>query len=98
MDLPMIKETVTKIDIRTRQAAYLSPEHLEIGKKLKEIIAPVNDWINPSEPQIVNLLAKSQLLITKQCDIYSIGAILYKMLLGEVPSPDCGNKIGEQKL
>jgi hypothetical protein len=59
MDLPMIKETVTKIDNRTRQAAYLSPEHLEIGKKLKEIITPVNDWINTDDPQIVNLLAKS---------------------------------------
>jgi serine/threonine protein kinase len=58
----------------------------------------MNDCINPNDPQIQALILKSASKITKQCDIYSIGAILYQMLLGEVPSPDCAKRIMEEKL
>ena len=36
--------------------------------------------------------------INKQCDIYSIGAILYKLLLGAPPSPDVSDYINKKRL
>lgn len=35
IDLPDVKETLTKFDMRTRQAEYLAPEHLAVGSKLR---------------------------------------------------------------
>jgi serine/threonine protein kinase len=39
------------------------------------------------------LFAMNQNKITEQCDIYSIGAILYCLLLGQPPEPSLAVKI-----
>jgi hypothetical protein len=50
VDLPDVKETLTKIDIRTRQADYIAPEHLAVAQKMKEITSKKHNRIDPSDP------------------------------------------------
>ena len=65
MDLDEITETTTKIDIRTRNAEYLSPEQLKIGDALRQIADRNFGHISPKDPEVENLMAQSGKKITK---------------------------------
>lgn len=98
MDIPGVNETMTKMDIRTREAAYLSPEQLKIGKKLKNIGEKNYGMLSMQNNEIEMLMQKSNNIISQQCDIFSLGVILYRLLLGEEPTPETPGMIKEQKL
>ena len=79
-----VKETLTKIDIRTRNGSYLSPEYLAVGETVRNLLA------RHEPPELLNheiqqLLKKNASVVTEQCDIFSIGVILYRLLLGTTP-------------
>jgi serine/threonine protein kinase len=86
IDLPNIHETPIKYDMRTRNTPYLSPEQSKIGKELAEIAQIHNGKIDTLSADVNELFATNAQKITEHCDIYSIGAILYSLLLGEPPS------------
>jgi len=46
--LPNVKETLTKLDIRTRNASYLSPEYLAVGEMVRKLIS------NNLGPELLN--------------------------------------------
>lgn len=85
IDLPNVHETTIKYDMRTRNTDYISPEQAKIGKELQEIANLHNGKIDQYSADVNELFATSSSKITEHCDIYSIGAILYSLLLGKAP-------------
>lgn len=83
------EDNITIFDTRTRDRDYISPEQVRIGNELAEVVYQRNGKIDESQIEIKDFLAQHsqhQQAITKRCDIYSLGAILFKLLLGRSPS------------
>ena len=59
MKIPGVSETITKLDVRTREAAYLSPEQLKIGKKLRSVINKNHGKASLDNHEIEMLMQKS---------------------------------------
>lgn len=91
-NLPNVRETLTKVDIRTRNASYLSPEYLAVGEMMKNIIDR-HEGAEIVSHEGSRLLNKSASVVTVQCDIFSVGVILYRLLLGETPEPSLPAKL-----
>ena len=86
------EDNISLYDTRTRNKHYISPEQIQIGNELADIVIKKNGKIeeNTYDIQEFLILKKNQKpkKITKKCDIYSIGAIIFKMLLGRAPSAE----------
>lgn len=84
------EDNITIFDIRTRDRDYISPEQVRIGNELADVVYQRNGKIDESQIEIKDFLAQhagDKPSITKRCDIYSLGAIMFKLLLGRSPSP-----------
>lgn len=84
--------------MRTRNTEYISPEQAKIGKELQEIANLHNGKIDSFSADVNELFATNSQKITEHCDIYSIGAILYSLLLGEAPDPSVSQRIFEENM
>lgn len=95
-------DNVSLYDVRTRNKYFISPEQVGIGQELAELVLKRNGKIeaNSYDIQEFMLIKKyaKQKKINKQCDIYSLGAILFKLLLGRAPSVQIANFIAEHRL
>ena len=76
---------ISKFDIRTRNINYISPEQVHAGKELNDIAEMNNGKMDPENQAIIDFINENDAKITKKCDIYSLGAILYKFLIGSAP-------------
>lgn len=99
---PEYQDNITLYDIRTRNNHFISPEQVKIGADLANIVAKKNGKIDEHTFDIQEFLLikrhEKPPAINKQSDIYSIGAILFKLLLGRAPSQKISNYIAENKL
>jgi serine/threonine protein kinase len=69
-----------------------------LGKELETITQTRNGKIDMSSPEILEFIANNKDKIDKQSDIYAVGAILYKLLLGKPPSHDIADYINKKRL
>lgn len=84
--------------MRTRNTEYISPEQAKIGKELQEIANLHNGKIDQYSADVNELFATNAQRITEHCDIYSIGAILYSLLLGTPPDPVVSQRIAHENM
>jgi len=98
IDLPNMHETTIKFDMRTRNTEYISPEQSKIGRELQEIANLHNGKIDQFSTDVNELFATSAGKITEHCDIYSIGAILYSLLLGSPPETSVSHRISAENM
>ena len=73
---------LSKFDTRTRSEQYISPEQVEMGKELMEIALSHNGRMELESQSIQDFLFENGAKISQKCDLYSLGAILYRCLLG----------------
>ena len=57
-----------------------------------------NGKMDPDNQAIIDFITESSTKITKKCDIYSLGAILYKFLIGSAPLAKISGVIGQKRL
>ena len=89
---------ISKFDVRTRNSHYISPEQVQIGRELNDIAEMNNGKLDPDNQAIIDFITESSTKITKKCDIYSLGAILYKFLIGSAPLAKISGVIGQKRL
>lgn len=95
------EDNITIFDTRTRDRDFISPEQVRVGNELAEVVYQRNGKIDESQIEIKDFLAQhkhDKPAITKRCDIYSLGAIMFKLLLGRSPSAKVLEFIQEQNL
>ena len=89
---------ISKFDIRTRNIGFISPEQATMGRELSELAEIHNGRIDADDQDIQDFIASNEMKITKKCDIYSLGAILYKLLIGVSPTANVSALIGQKRL
>jgi serine/threonine protein kinase len=99
---PDYEDNLSLYDIRTRNANYVSSEQIKIFEELMQIAMLKNGKLDPDSYEIQEflLLKKYQRTngISKLSDIYSIGAIMFKLLLGRAPTQHISKYIAEHNL
>lgn len=96
--LPDDNDNLSIYDIRMRNKHYISPEQLQLGSDLANIASLHNGKLDESTSEVTDFFQNSRNKINKQCDIYSVGAILYRLLLGSPPSHEISDFIAKNKL
>ena len=76
------RANVSKFDARTRSEQYISPEQVQMGQELMEIAMAHNGRIDVESQAVQDFMTENALKISQKCDLYSLGAILYRCLLG----------------
>lgn len=76
------RPNVSKFDARTRSEQYISPEQVQMGQELMEIAMAHNGRIDVESQAVQDFMQENALKISQKCDLYSLGAILYRCLLG----------------
>ena len=103
MNLPKeYEDNISLYDMRTRNNHYISPEQKKIGEELAQIASKKNGKIVEDTYEIQEFLLMKKyakpVKINKSCDVYSLGAIIFKLLLGKAPSHSIASYIEEHKL
>ena len=80
--LDMQASNVSKFDARTRSEQYISPEQVQMGQELMDIAMAHNGRIDVESQDIQDFIQENALKISSKCDLYSLGAIMYRCLLG----------------
>ena len=83
--LDMQASNVSKFDARTRSEQYISPEQVQMGQELMDIAMAHNGRIDVESQDIQDFIQENALKISSKCDLYSLGAIMYRCLLGSAP-------------
>jgi len=109
--LPHDRENLSRYNTKVRNKDYISPEQLQMGQELEEILGPKNGRLLPEGyqnisihdrivylPEITEFHDANKANINRHCDIYSIGAILYRLLLGAPPGEDVSEHIAKHRL
>ena len=98
---PDYEDNLSLYDIRTRNANYVSSEQIKIFEEMTQIAMMKNGKLDPDSYEIQEflLLKKYQRTngISKLSDIYSIGAIMFKLLLGRAPTQHISTATGAVK-
>ena len=97
----LLSENLSLYDLRTRNQNYASPEQHRVFEELTDIVVPHRNGkieVDSYEIEEFLLLKKYQQPITKRSDIFSIGAILFKLLVGRAPTPLISTYINDNKL
>lgn len=98
-----LEDNLSLFDLRTRNKNFVSPEQLAIFEELTDLaIIEGNSKIDEDSYQIQEffLLKRHQRErgVTKLSDIYSIGAIIFKLLMGRAPTLSLAQYISEYNL
>ena len=85
------EDNLSLYDIRTRNKHFVSPEQIDLNNELARVVMKRNGKIVENSYDVQEFLAVKQNLqpkpISKLCDIYAIGAIIFKLILGRAPTP-----------
>lgn len=84
--------------MRTRCDLYLSPEQLRLGEELDGIAGLRNGKLDDSSPEILEFAMNSRDKIKLASDVYSVGAMLFRLLMGQPPSPEISDHIHKKRL
>ena len=77
---------ISRFDLRTRSELYISPEQIQMGRELMDIAATRSGRMDPESQAIQEFMQENGAKITQKCDLYSLGAILHRCLLGQAPT------------
>ena len=90
-----VEPNISKFDIRTRNISYISPEQVALGQDLKSLADFNNGKIDTKSNLIKEFTEINESKICKKNDYYSLGAILYKVLVGVTPTHKIAKQINE---
>ena len=81
-----LEDGISLFDTRTRNKDFISPEQLVLSNELAEIAYGRNGKIDVSQHEIQDFIQSNfsgkNTKISKLCDIYAIGNIMFKLLTG----------------
>jgi hypothetical protein len=80
------EDNISLFDTRTRDVEFISPEQINLGSELAEIVYQRNGRIDETQHEVQDFInsnfAQKSSKINLKSDIYSLGAILFKLLTG----------------
>ena len=89
---------ISKFDARTRSEQYISPEQVSMGHELMDIAIAHNGRMDADSQAIQDFMQENALKISQKCDLYSLGAIMYRCLLGSAPTLKISEHISKKRL
>ena len=96
--IPGSELTLHTLDLRLKDTWFLSPEQINLGEKYQQILeehkAGILDLGSKEIKEYFDLVLgddPNRRQVTKQSDIYSIGAIMYTCLIGKTPPKNIGD-------
>jgi serine/threonine protein kinase len=98
------QENLSVFNTKVRNKDYIAPEQISLGQELDDLLGPKNGrLLDPLHHHLITAevaeFAQANLSkINKTSDIYAIGAILYRLLLGVPPTPDISEFIAKKRL
>lgn len=99
---PEYDDNLSLYDLRTRNINFVSPEQIDLNNELARIAMKKNGKIIENSYDIQEFLITKKNIqpkpISKLCDIYSLGAILFKLFLGRAPTPTVSQYIEDENL
>lgn len=98
-----LDDNLSIFDLRTRNRNYVSPEQLAIFEQLTDLtVVDGSSKIDEESYEIQEFLLMKKHLksngISKLCDIYSIGALIFKLLMGRAPTLHLAKYINQNNL
>ena len=69
-----------------------------MGQELMDIAMAHNGRIDVESQDIQDFIQENALKISSKCDLYSLGAIMYRCLLGQAPMHKISEFINKQRL
>ena len=84
-------------DLRTRDICFVAPEQLKLGEELKDIAQARNQKVEETSPEMLEFSLNNRNKLNKQCDIFSLGAIMFFLLMGTPPDEDIPDLIVKHK-
>ena len=94
----MQSHDISRFDLRTRSEQYISPEQVQMGQELMDIAMGRSGRMDPESQAIQEFMQESGAKISQKCDLYSMGAILHRCLLGLAPAPQIADYIAKERL
>jgi serine/threonine protein kinase len=91
-------DNTSMFDLRTRDPSFISPEQVKLGAELDDLAQMHNGKIDDTAPELLEFSLTNRNKITKACDIYSIGAIMFYLLIGTPPGEEIPEIIIKDKL
>lgn len=75
------EDNISLFDNRTRQKDYISPEQIQLGKDLADIVLQRNGKIDDNIHEVQDFInqnfGQKQNKVNKKSDIFALGAILF---------------------
>ena len=69
-----------------------------MSQELMDIAMSHNGRIDPDNQAIQDFIQENGLKISQKCDLYSLGAIMYRCLLGSAPTLKISEHISKKRL
>eukprot|EP00347_Sterkiella_histriomuscorum_P009457 403341144 len=96
--LPEDGDNLSIFDARVRNKNYIAPEQIKLGLELDMILSGHNGKLDETNPEVIEYHLANKAKINKQCDIYAVGAILYRLLMSNPPNLSISEYIAKKRL